>query len=203
MNGTSDPWNNGVHGDQVLPLINVDAPVIRVEAGPGTGKTFGLTRRVLRLVHPDGAGVEGKKVLIVAFNRVIAAALRTNITSQLEAAAIDAAPEISTVPGLCQQLLGDNQRRMLLPHEVEAMLYDVRHQHDTFASWKFDELSQALRDAEAGHQDNQALVAAVRGWITLHKAKLVGDLPNERSEEHTSELQSIMRISYAVFCLKN
>src|SRR3546814_6083788 len=26
--------------------------------------------------------------------------------------------------------------------------------------------------------------------------------PTERSEEHTSELQSLMRISYAVFCLK-
>src|SRR3546814_1885455 len=26
---------------------------------------------------------------------------------------------------------------------------------------------------------------------------------NARSEEHTSELQSLMRISYAVFCLKN
>src|SRR3546814_10106460 len=26
-------------------------------------------------------------------------------------------------------------------------------------------------------------------------------LPNERSEEHTSELQSLMRTSYAVFCL--
>src|SRR3546814_2362908 len=26
--------------------------------------------------------------------------------------------------------------------------------------------------------------------------------PNDRSEEHTSELQSLMRISYAVFCLK-
>src|SRR3546814_4062977 len=26
--------------------------------------------------------------------------------------------------------------------------------------------------------------------------------PGERSEEHTSELQSLMRISYAVFCLK-
>src|SRR3546814_9565734 len=25
---------------------------------------------------------------------------------------------------------------------------------------------------------------------------------NQRSEEHTSELQSLMRISYAVFCLK-
>src|SRR3546814_5590930 len=26
---------------------------------------------------------------------------------------------------------------------------------------------------------------------------------HKRSEEHTSELQSLMRISYAVFCLKN
>src|SRR3546814_5914157 len=26
--------------------------------------------------------------------------------------------------------------------------------------------------------------------------------PDHRSEEHTSELQSLMRISYAVFCLK-
>src|SRR3546814_9378854 len=29
-----------------------------------------------------------------------------------------------------------------------------------------------------------------------------GDLRAARSEEHTSELQSLMRISYAVFCLK-
>src|SRR3546814_2328374 len=28
------------------------------------------------------------------------------------------------------------------------------------------------------------------------------DVPLLRSEEHTSELQSLMRISYAVFCLK-
>src|SRR3546814_4635466 len=28
------------------------------------------------------------------------------------------------------------------------------------------------------------------------------ELPELRSEEHTSELQSLMRISYAVFCLK-
>src|SRR3546814_4758729 len=28
------------------------------------------------------------------------------------------------------------------------------------------------------------------------------DMPLRRSEEHTSELQSLMRISYAVFCLK-
>src|SRR3546814_4230842 len=34
---------------------------------------------------------------------------------------------------------------------------------------------------------------------SLQKSKIFGCM---RSEEHTSELQSLMRISYAVFCLK-
>src|SRR3546814_7830483 len=33
-------------------------------------------------------------------------------------------------------------------------------------------------------------------------ARMLGFEPLTRSEEHTSELQSLMRISYAVFCLK-
>src|SRR3546814_4403063 len=32
--------------------------------------------------------------------------------------------------------------------------------------------------------------------------RMLLEVANERSEEHTSELQSLMRISYAVFCLK-
>src|SRR3546814_3834905 len=48
----------------------------------------------------------------------------------------------------------------------------------------------ALELAAGGHD-----VAAARG------ADGGGD-PGLRSEEHTSELQSLMRISYAVFCLK-
>src|SRR3546814_1419041 len=32
---------------------------------------------------------------------------------------------------------------------------------------------------------------------------VIADLGKARSEEHTSELQSLMRISYAVFCLQN
>src|SRR3546814_8458199 len=34
-------------------------------------------------------------------------------------------------------------------------------------------------------------------------AVITGDTHGSRSEEHTSELQSLMRLSYAVFCLKN
>src|SRR3546814_4624976 len=37
-------------------------------------------------------------------------------------------------------------------------------------------------------------------WLLLKLAN--GGDPRWRSEEHTSELQSLMRISYAVFCLK-
>src|SRR3546814_1477086 len=47
-----------------------------------------------------------------------------------------------------------------------------------------------------------------RNWRSLYEAGLLSGTPAAtppplpRSEEHTSELQSLMRISYAVFCLK-
>src|SRR3546814_2589201 len=45
------------------------------------------------------------------------------------------------------------------------------------------------------------LPADARAYETYPHGGL--DMPNGvRSEEHTSELQSLMRISYAVFCLK-
>src|SRR3546814_9468946 len=43
-------------------------------------------------------------------------------------------------------------------------------------------------------------------WLAVaqeRNAKIIMGIPlHDRSEEHTSELQSLMRISYAVFCLK-
>src|SRR3546814_10196867 len=49
-------------------------------------------------------------------------------------------------------------------------------------------------------------------WVGLRRRQVAQDTaspagttvanPPSRSEEHTSELQSLMRISYAVFCLK-
>src|SRR3546814_6219138 len=38
--------------------------------------------------------------------------------------------------------------------------------------------------------------------VTLPGVELPANVQRMRSEEHTSELQSLMRISYAVFCLK-
>src|SRR3546814_10292687 len=45
----------------------------------------------------------------------------------------------------------------------------------------------------------QVVVDMPEGSTLERTNRLLGEL---RSEEHTSELQSLMRISYAVFCLK-
>src|SRR3546814_6028224 len=43
---------------------------------------------------------------------------------------------------------------------------------------------------------------AGRSVNLIEHGRLTYDPSSRRSEEHTSELQSLMRISYAVFCLK-
>src|SRR3546814_5555145 len=58
-------------------------------------------------------------------------------------------------------------------------------------------LQQSGQRSHGGGGDvehGEVAVAAQRGAVLLP--------PDLRSEEHTSELQSLMRISYAVFCLK-
>src|SRR3546814_8438620 len=65
---------------------------------------------------------------------------------------------------------------------------------------------EILRQAHQGVIDG---LVAVRVELADHVADHPGGLLDpgigveaKRSEEHTSELQSLMRISYAVFCLK-
>src|SRR3546814_8514005 len=48
----------------------------------------------------------------------------------------------------------------------------------------------------------KAITAPATSWKRKCARKVWASLKTRRSEEHTSELQSLMRISYAVFCLK-
>src|SRR3546814_6481111 len=57
-------------------------------------------------------------------------------------------------------------------------------------------------DAERGDICRNRLVADQRGWEPGIAEPAPVDADHCRSAEHTSELQSLMRISYAVFCLK-
>src|SRR3546814_6095769 len=54
---------------------------------------------------------------------------------------------------------------------------------------------QFIRDVPTDWSDTRVLDGEVGDYATIVRK-------DRRSEEHTSELQSLMRISYAVFCLK-
>src|SRR3546814_6873548 len=77
----------------------------------------------------------------------------------------------------------------LVGHAEQSLVEKALHrrQHDLAVSVVLDLLIGGVADPHRSH-------AAITG-------EMFGD--TLRSEEHTSELQSLMRISYAVFCLKH
>src|SRR3546814_6778303 len=70
-----------------------------------------------------------------------------------------------------------------------ALIEEKRREHEEMAV-ELDEEASWLSEVYAYLAQGRALMLEER-----HDDE-------ERSEEHTSELQSLMRISYAVFCLK-
>src|SRR3546814_9977103 len=88
---------------------------------------------------------------------------------------------------------------LLVPTPLRATL-----QQDQRLSW-----AEAVREAVDWHPSVTEAVARLNARteeVTIAEAgyrpQLSGGIGSGRSEEHTSELQSLMRISYAVFCLK-
>src|SRR3546814_8666978 len=65
-----------------------------------------------------------------------------------------------------------------------------------------------IRDKEQAKHDgkhrvgNSAFPGQGKNTASMPDGKVNAPRQRKRSEEHTSELQSLMRISYAVFCLK-
>src|SRR3546814_4407228 len=69
----------------------------------------------------------------------------------------------------------------------DAVELNGQHRHE----------ESAHRNAIDQQRHGQIPEAGISGVARPHEIR-----DGERSEEHTSELQSLMRISYAVFCLK-
>src|SRR3546814_8585491 len=90
---------------------------------------------------------------------------------------------------------------------------------DVFTSIHIEEFEVMARDTKLGQEEITRDIPNVgedalrnldeAGMVYIGAEVNPGDIlvgkvtpKGERSEEHTSELQSLMRISYAVFCLK-
>src|SRR3546814_4972972 len=101
------------------------------------------------------------------------------------------------------------ERRAARPIQVVAVSARDRNRDRGIDMSKFewvdDPVTLAARDdidvvvELIGGSDGPALALA---RATLESGKALVTANKARSEEHTSELQSLMRISYAVFCLK-
>src|SRR3546814_3299812 len=101
----------------------------------------------------------------------------------------------------------------LQPEILQAMVYGDKRPHlvailvpdpEWAAEWAEAEGlpkdMKLLREHEKFRTAIRAAIDRVNGQLSV--IEKVRKFDFARSEEHTSELQSLMRISYAVFCLK-
>src|SRR3546814_3405203 len=115
-------------------------------------------------------------------------------------------PQARTTPAVRAEIARSTE-----PASVVAKRYGISD--ETVRKWRKrgeqavqDRSSRPKRLAWRMNEEERAIICAVRRatGFALDDLTFVlrHFLPHLRSEEHTSELQSLMRISYAVFCLK-
>src|SRR3546814_2631709 len=78
-----------------------------------------------------------------------------------------------------------------LPRSLKVLYENLLRHEDGFSVRREDLLAFARSARSKGDEQE----------IAFHPTRVMMN-DSARSEEHTSELQSLMRISYAVFCLK-
>ena len=174
-----------------LRIAMTDASPLRVLAGPGTGKTRILTRRVARLLEEN---VPPKHILVSTFTRMAAADLKR----ELEKLEVDGALSVcaTTVHSLCFRILNRNEvleaidcvPRPLLEFETRFLLEDIRDEdfgilnlrekrlkafEAAWARLQSDEPGWALDPIDMRFEEH------LRNWLEFHEAMLIGELVPE------------------------
>ena len=192
------PWLDGIAGGDLAKLIESDAPVIRVIAGPGSGKTLAIERRIRCLI--EGRNVAPGRIFVGAFNREIARQLSVSV------AHAEADIEVSTLHSLAYRLLSENPvarqgrtLRILLSYETEPMLYDVGQALNDSRS-QTARASQ-LRELEATYArrldlEETAFQGEVDRWLRQHGAMLMDEfVPFANLEELRKAAQQVASIA--------
>jgi DNA helicase II / ATP-dependent DNA helicase PcrA len=164
-----------------------DASALRALAGPGTGKTFALIRRLARLLE---SGIQPRRILVVTFARTAARDLVAAVARMGEAGAEDLVPR--TLHAYCFSILG-RQRvleatgrvpRIALEFERILLLADLDGNFGSVTARK--ELLLAFEAAWARRQSedpgqpveglDQAFQDALLASLRWHRAMLVGEV---------------------------
>ncbi|MEK7757482.1 MAG: ATP-dependent helicase, partial [Planctomycetota bacterium] len=192
-------WDDGLFGTARNIAATDDSP-LRVMAGPGTGKSFAMKRRVARLLE---AGQEPRRILAVTFTRNAAARL----VNDLHALGIANCEQVrvGTLHAFCFSLLSRRDvfdylgrvprplvtfvKSGVLQFEGGVMLDDLVS-HDAFGPKRncthriraFDAAWARLQSEEPGWpQDpvDRYFQAALISWLRFHESMLIGELVPE------------------------
>ena len=170
-------WLEGIEGEAARELIESNAPVIRVVAGPGTGKTTCLKQRTRRLI--EGDGVDPRKIYVGTFTRAIANELREELSSEIEVSTLHslALKLLNEYPEACQGMF----MRFLLNFEQDVMLYDIEQDSAPISFGDMGQRQDELKKMQANRAQrieykNAAFAGAVRRWLIRYKSMLVGEV---------------------------
>lgn len=122
-------WNDGLEeGTPAFNLASTDSQTIRAVAGPGSGKSFAIKRRVARLLEN---GVNPEQILAITFTRTAAQDLKREISSL----GIPGAEEVHsrTIHSHALKILMQaevlartgRKPRMVIEHEIAPTLRDL------------------------------------------------------------------------------
>lgn len=181
-------WNTGLNKKSAAYRFAADnSRVIRVVAGPGTGKSFGLQRRVARLLEQ---GQEPRKILAVTFTRTAAQDLK----SEIKAVGVAGSEQViaKTLHSFCFGLLNKKDiientgrfPRPMLEFEQKPMLYDL---NNTFGSVRekqkrlsaFEAAWARLQSEEPGFPSDKIdrqFQQEILSWLKTHNAMLFGEM---------------------------
>ena len=189
------PWNDGLTGTAFQIASTPETP-LRVMAGPGTGKSFAMKRRIARLLEEGAAPV---RILTVTFTRNAAASVIDDLNN-LDVAGCE---EIvaGTLHGFCFGLLSKDEvlalsgrvprplvtftTKQVLQFEASTMLADLV----TSAFGGKRDCSKRIRAFEAAWARLQSedpgwpsdpvdaqFQTALLNWLVFHRAMLIGEL---------------------------
>ena len=180
------PWDTGLQGTPLNIASYIGTP-LRVVAGPGTGKTFAMMRRVARLLEE---GVQPERILAVTFTRTAA----NDLVEKLAVLGVPGADQVvaKTLHSLCFGLLSraavfhalGRTARPLMDCEVDALICDLQDQFSgKRAVGKLIEAFEAYWARLQHHQPRfpnspteQAFSQALRNWLIFHQAMLIGEV---------------------------
>ncbi len=164
-----------------------NSKIIRVVAGPGTGKSFGLQRRVARLLEQ---GQNPKKILAVTFTRTAA----QDLQNEIQSVGVDGADKViaKTLHGFCFGLLNKKDiiestgrfPRPMLEFEQKPMLYDISNTFGKFRDKQkrlqaFEAAWARLQSEEPGFpldETDRQFEQEVLSWLKTHRAMLFGEM---------------------------